>query len=131
MTANNDQFPTALAQLQPYFDTPVSDAILSGWGIKPQSDFPNQQMGGDWVIAVTDPVDRALDLSFVIGPGSYGSNSYQSADSQNAFATLEPALKAYAADHNGAQPTTPMEIQSYLTTPEMQAAFQTLTKPKQ
>ena len=126
MKANNDQFPTELAQLQPYFTTPISEDILNRWGIMPQSAFPNQKMGGDWVIAVKDPVDRELDSSIVIGPGSHGSSDYQSVDRQKAFAILEPALKAYAADHNGTQAGSPTQIQPYLTTPEQQAALQTL-----
>jgi len=126
MAANNDQFPTDLAQLQPYFNTPISDVILNRWGIMPQSAFPNQKMGGDWVIAVREPVDRELDSSVVIGPGSYGSSDYQSGDAQKALTILEPALKAYSADHNGIQAGSPAQIQPYLTTPEQQAAFQTL-----
>ena len=126
MKANNDQFPTELAQLQPYFTTPISEDILNRWGIMPQSAFPNQKVGGDWVIAVKDPVDRELDSSIVIGPGSHGSSDYQSVDRQKAFAILEPALKAYAADHNGTQAGSPTQIQPYLTTPEQQAALQTL-----
>ena len=126
MKANNDQFPTELAQLQPYFTTPISEDILNRWGIMPQSAFPNQKMGGDWVIAVKDPVDRELDSSIVIGPGSHGSSDYQSVDRQKAIAILEPALKAYAADHNGTQAGSPTQIQPYLTTPEQQAALQTL-----
>ena len=126
MKSNNDQFPTELAQLQPYFTTPISEDILNRWGIMPQSAFPNQKMGGDWVIAVKDPVDRELDSSIVIGPGSHGSSDYQSVDRQKAIAILEPALKAYAADHNGTQAGSPTQIQPYLTTPEQQAALQTL-----
>ena len=126
MKANNDQFPTELAQLQPYFTTPISEDILNRWGIMPQSAFPNQKTGGDWVIAVKDPVDRELDSSIVIGPGSHGSSDYQSVDRQKAIAILEPALKAYAADHNGTQAGSPTQIQPYLTTPEQQAALQTL-----
>jgi len=123
MTANHNQFPTDLAQLQPYFNTPVSDAILSRWEIVPQSAYPNQGMGGDWVIAVKAPVDRELDSSIVIGAGNYGSSDYRSVDMQKAIVSLTPALKAYAADHAGAQPGIPAGIRPYLTTPEQQAAF--------
>lgn len=126
MAANNDQFPPDLAQLQTYFNTPISDDILRRWGIMPQSAFPNQKMGGDWVIAVKAPVDREFDSSIVIGPGSYGSSDYGSVDVQKALTVLEPVLKAYSADHNGVQAGSTTEIQPYLTTSEQQAAFQTL-----
>ena len=127
MDANNGQFPTSVNQLQSYFDSPVSDAILNRWGIMPQAAFPNQRMGGEWVIAVNDPVDRKLDSSIVVGPGSYGSSDYHSVDVEKNLELLAPALKAYAADHGGKEPQNPLDIQSYLTTPEQQASFQYLT----
>lgn len=126
MAANNDQFPTDLAQLQPYFGTPISDAILSRWGIVPQSAYPNQRLGGDWLIAVKDPVDRELDSNVVIGPGSYGSSDYQSSEIEKAISILGPVRKAYAADHNGEDPQSPSAILPYLTTPELRAAFDSL-----
>jgi len=127
MDANYGHFPTSVNQLQPYFDSQVSDAILNRWGIMPQAAFPNQRMGGDWVIAVNEPVDRKLDSSIVIGPGSYGSSDYHSVDLERNVALLAPALKAYVADHGGKQPQNPLDIQPYLTTPEQQASFQYLT----
>jgi hypothetical protein len=41
-------------------------------------------------------------------------------------ATLAPALKAYAAAHDGQMPKNPSDLLPYLTTPEQQAAFQKL-----
>lgn len=52
--------------------------------------------------------------------------SYQSVEVDDAIATVGPALKAYAAANNGKQPADPSQLQPYLTTPEQQAAFQTL-----
>jgi hypothetical protein len=36
---HNSQFPTDLTQLQPYFNSPVDDAVLGRWQIVPVSDF--------------------------------------------------------------------------------------------
>jgi RNA polymerase sigma factor (sigma-70 family) len=126
MSANNGQFPTDLSQLQPYFKTPIDEAILNRWEILPQSALPNQSMGGDWVITEKSPVDQNLDTRWAIGQSGYGNTSYPQAGFEDAAATLQPAMKAYAAANNGRQPIDPSQLQPYLTTPEQQAAFQKL-----
>jgi RNA polymerase sigma factor (sigma-70 family) len=130
MQANNGQFPTDLSQLQPYFETPIGDAILSRWEILPQSALPNQKMGSDWVITEKAPVDPEFDNRWAIGSSGYGNTSYQSPDVSAAIATMDPAMKAYAAANNGKEPTDPSQILPYLTTPEQQAAYQTLSKKR-
>jgi hypothetical protein len=126
MKAGNGQFPTDLSQLQPYFGTPMDPAILQRWEILPQTAMPNMNMGGDWVITEKAPVDRELDSHVAFGPNGSSASSYQSVEVDDAIATVGPALKAYAAANNGKQPADPSQLQPYLTTPEQQAAFQTL-----
>jgi hypothetical protein len=126
MNANNGQFPSYLSDLLPYLNSPVDAAMLDRWEILPQSALPNQHMGGDWVITEKGPVDADFDSRWAIGPGSYGNSAYQSPDISAAIATIEPAMKAYAADNNGQQPTDPSKIIPYLNTPEQQVAYQKL-----
>ncbi len=130
MDANNGAFPTDLSQLQPYFSSPVDDAILARWQIVPQSTMPNQHFGGDWLITEKAPVDPGFDNCWTIGENGYGSSNYQSPEVSAAIATVTPAMKAYAAANNGKEPTDPSQFLPYLTTPEQQAAFQTLMKRK-
>ncbi len=125
---NHNQFPTDLSQLQPYFETPVDPAILNRWEILPQSALPNQSMGGDWVITEKSPVDQGLDMRWAIGPNGFGSTSYPKPGVDALAATLQPAIKAYAAANNGQQPTDPSQLQPYLTTPEQQSAFHQLVQ---
>jgi RNA polymerase sigma factor (sigma-70 family) len=127
---NGGQFPTDLSQLQPYFKSPLDQAILDRWQIQPQSALPNQAMGGDWVITEKSPVDSALDNRFAIGIGGYGSTTYPSTEISSAIAILNPAVKAYAAANNGKEPTEPSQILPYLTTPEQQAALQKLIQSR-
>lgn len=127
MKDSNGQFPTDLSQLQSYFTTHVDGAMLSRWEIVPQSALPNNQMGGDWVITEKAPVDPDLDNRWAIGQHGYGSSSYQPPDLSAALATIDPAMKAYAAANDGKQPTDPSQILPYLSTPEQQAAYQTLS----
>ena len=110
MKANNGQFPTDVAQLQPFFPAPISDAILQRWGIVPQTALPNQRFGGDWLITVKEPIDREFDSRWAIGPVGYGSTGYEPVETERMVQTLNPAVEAYAADHNGTQPADPSQI---------------------
>jgi len=74
MQANNGQFPTDLSQLQPYFKSPMDDAILRRYEIvpaKPFSDPPLEMVVGDWIIVSKAPVDQ-MDSRVGITPGGYG-----------------------------------------------------------
>lgn len=129
MEANNSQFPTSLSDLLPYFGQNIDAAILDRWQIVSQSNLPNQNMGGQYVITEKTPIDTDLDNRWAIGPGSYGNsggpNTWDS-DYNNSLATMQTVEKAYAADHDGQHPTDPSQLQPYLTTPEQQSAFQKL-----
>src|SRR6202012_5330178 len=127
MNANNHQFPTELAQLQPYFDTPMDAAILQRWQIVPEVELPNQKFG-DWMITQKAPVDQELDQRWAIGANGYGAASYSSADIAGLQTTLDPVLKADAAANGGKEPSDPSQIVPYLTTPEQQAAYQAFLK---
>lgn len=127
LKANNDQFPTDLSQLQPYFSSPMDNAILQRWEIAPRSANPGVGVG-DTIITEKAAVDESLDSRWAIGPNGYGASNYQPPEISTAIATLAPAVKAYAAANNGSQPTDPSQILPFLTTPEQQAAYQTLLK---
>jgi RNA polymerase sigma factor (sigma-70 family) len=127
LQANNNQSPTDLSQLQPYFSPPMDDAILQRWEIAPASVDPNNGVG-DPIITEISAVDASLDSRWAIGPNGYGSSSYVSSEVSDAVALVKPAMQAYAAANNGLQPTDPSQILPYLTTPAQQAAYQTLLK---
>lgn len=65
---NNGQFPTALAQLTPWFTSPVDDAVLEDWEIVPGNSLPGDLRSDDaWVITQKTPVDAGQDQRMVIG----------------------------------------------------------------
>ncbi len=74
MEANGGQFPTDLAQLQPYFKSPVDESIFEplGKSLAAIGILPNQRMGGDWVIRAKTPLDSELDTRWAIGQNGYG-----------------------------------------------------------
>src|SRR5205823_11631170 len=51
LEANKGKFPTDMAQLKSYFESPVEDAVLQRWEIIPADKLPNLTMGGDWIIS--------------------------------------------------------------------------------
>jgi hypothetical protein len=75
--ANNGQFPTGLSQLQPYFDSPVNDAILQRYEIVPASSIPKGGTTGDkWLVAQKDRVFKNYkdEGREVFGANSYGNS---------------------------------------------------------
>jgi len=123
---NNRQFPTDLSQLQPYFDSPIDDAILQRWGIVTQKDAGFLFVGGNSNMAVTQkaPVDDLFDMRMVIGlDGGVGSTDFLSSMTREVMA---PVYEAYRTAHNGESPDHIPDLEPYATTPEQRAALEKL-----
>jgi RNA polymerase sigma factor (sigma-70 family) len=121
---NNEQFPTDLSQLQPYFDSPMEDLILKRWEIVPSSTVENLGMGGNAIITQKMPVDEVFDTRYAVGPNGFGSTDFL--QSTGTYKTMQPVFDAYRAAHNGQWQTDVSELQPYATTSEQQAALQKL-----
>jgi RNA polymerase sigma factor (sigma-70 family) len=72
---HNSQFPTDLAQLHPYFKSPVDDAVLERWKIVPISDFPeilprggNRETTQVVTQRTPSPIEEADGVRWVIQP---------------------------------------------------------------
>jgi RNA polymerase sigma factor (sigma-70 family) len=127
MRGNNGQMPTDLAELQPYFDSPVDDAILQRWEIASAATIKSLGLGGDVIITQKAPVDDVFDTRYGIGPVGFGSTDFLSREI--AF-TMNPVWEAFKAGHNGQWPDDVSQLQPYATTPEQQAALQKLMLKK-
>jgi RNA polymerase sigma factor (sigma-70 family) len=121
MKDNSGQMPADLAQLQPYFDSPVDDAILQRWEIAPASTVRGLGMGGNSIIIQKAPVDDIFDTLYGIGPSGFGSTDFLNTEFGN---TLDPVYNAYSAANNGRGWTSVSQLLPYATTPEQQAAVQ-------
>ncbi len=120
--SNNGQFPTDLAQLQPYFDSPVDAEILDRWKIAPGQTVPSVGVGEVIITQKAPPVDEVFDTRHVLGSGGgQGSTDFLSPET---WAAMKPVYEAYRAAHNGQSQTDFSELQPYARTPEQQAAFQ-------
>jgi len=121
---NNGQFPTDLAQLQPYFDSPVDAAILDRWKIAPGQTVPSVGVGEVIITQKAPPVDEVFDTRQVIGSGGgQGSTDFLPPET---WAAMKPVYEAYRAAHNGQWQTDFSELQPYARTAEQQAALQKL-----
>ena len=123
MQSSNGQLPTDLAQLQPYFDSPLDDAILQRWEIAPANVIQSLKMGGDVVITQKAPVDEVFDTRFGIGPNGFGQTDFMQNET---YVTLNPVFDAYRAAHNGQWQTDMSQLVPYVKTPEQQAVLQKL-----
>jgi len=74
LAANENKFPTDVAQLQPFFESPVDDAILNRYMIVPAKSLTfldEDWKGGDWVITQRAPINEKSDSRMAIGATSY------------------------------------------------------------
>jgi len=122
--ANGGKFPSDMSQLQPYFSSPVDDAILQRYQVIPASALPNIGVGGDWIITQRGTVDEEYDQRWGIGPNGFGTTNFK----PSPLDVLAPALKAFMAGNNGLEPTDPSQLQPYVSTPGQQSALQQLTE---
>jgi RNA polymerase sigma factor (sigma-70 family) len=123
LQSNSGQMPTDLGQLQPYFDSPVDDAILQRWEIAPAATVTSLGLGGDVIITQKAPVDDVFDTRYGIGPNGSGSTGFLPNET---FETMKPVFDAYRAAHNGQWQTEMSQLLPYATTPEQQTALQKL-----
>jgi hypothetical protein len=120
LQANNQQFPTDLSQLQPYFASPVDQDILDRWEITSPSTVPNVEVGSQGIITEKAAVDDIFDGRNVIGADGFGNVDFLTTETEDA---LIPVYKAARAANNGQNPDYSQLLQ-YATTPEQQAAVQ-------
>jgi RNA polymerase sigma factor (sigma-70 family) len=122
--ANNNQFPTDLSELKPYFDSPVDDAMLNRWEIVPAQNYNAEGLGGDSTITEKTAVDDIYDSRVTIGLQGYGSSSdFLSFEIKN---TLGSVFKAFSAANNGQRYTDFSQLLPYATTSDQQVLLQKL-----
>lgn len=66
---NAGQFPAAIAQLKPYFSSPVDEAILDRWQVLDAKRLTNLRQNlrtEDWIITQRAPVNRGIDQRLTI-----------------------------------------------------------------
>ena len=121
LQANGKQFPTDLAQLQPYFDSPVDVAILQRWEIVPAKTIPSLGFGLDSIITEKTAVDDLFDQRMAIGSNGYGITDFLSTTTRE---VMKPVYQAFSTANNGETIANHSQLLPYATTAEQQAAVQ-------
>jgi hypothetical protein len=120
--AHNSQTPTDLAQVQPYFEPPIDEAVLQRWKIAPASEVPNIRIGtSDWIVTQRAlPTDEEYDSRMVIIlTGSCLTRS-------DSVRLLFPAIGAFHTANEGRDYENLAQLIPYVTTPEQRAALDRL-----
>jgi hypothetical protein len=127
LEAHNSQAPTDLAQVQPYFEPPMDNAVLQRWKIAPASEVPNVRMGAsDWIVTQKAlPIDEEYDSRRVIIPTG---NCVTRNDSVR---LLFPAIGAFQNANEGRDYEHLSQLIPYVTTPEQRAALDRLLENEQ
>jgi hypothetical protein len=122
LEAHNSQAPTDLAQVQPYFEPPIDNAVLQRWKIAPASEVPYVRIGAsDWVVTQKAlPIDEEYDLRMVI---MLAASCFTSNDS---IRLLFPAVGAFHTANEGRDYEHLSQLIPYVTTPEQRAALDRL-----
>ncbi len=122
LDAHDSQAPTDLAQVQPFFEPPMDNAVLQQWKIAPASEVPYVRMGtGAWIVTQkTSPRDEEYDWRMVI---NLTGNCFTSNDS---IRSLFPAIGAFQKANGGRDYENLSKLSPYVTTPEQRAALDRL-----
>jgi RNA polymerase sigma factor (sigma-70 family) len=127
LEANDGRLPDQMAQLKPFLDPHVTDAMLDQYQLLQTgkaADVPR----GDWVLAQKSVVDEDYDTRWKIGPNGYTTSTLES---DRLFETLKPAMAAYSAANAGQSPKGPFELLPYLQTAEQKKAYDQVMKKTQ
>ena len=123
MESSNGQYPTDFGQLQPYFSSPLDEAVLQRWEIASKATLNDLGFHGDVLITQKAPVDDVFDKRYVIGPAGYSTGDFLNRVTEP---ILRPVGEAFRAAHNGQYQKDLSQLLPYATTPEQQAALQKL-----
>jgi hypothetical protein len=107
INANSALMPTELAQLKPYFDPPVDDAMLQRYTYHPSTQHDN--LSDILVKETAPPVDPEYDTHHEIGLGSGGVGNVNLIRD-----AVSAAIQSYAQANNGRMPSGPADITPYL-----------------
>ncbi|MEO7300100.1 MAG: sigma-70 family RNA polymerase sigma factor [Verrucomicrobiota bacterium] len=128
LAANSNQWPTDLSQLQPYFKSPVDEAVLQRYKIFPAEELRNFHFDDNWIISQKAAIDEEYDSRMGLGSNGWGTSGGawkpQTVALDSAIKILTPAMKDYKSANNGIEPSEPAQLLPYLKTPDEKAALQ-------
>jgi hypothetical protein len=103
--------PSDLAQLKPYFDQPVDDALLQRYQLLQPTTF-HDNLSDIIVKEIAAPVDPEYDTHHEMGLQSAGAGSVNLTQD-----TVNKAARDFVKANNGQAPNAPAQLAPYLKTP--------------
>lgn len=119
--ANNDQLPTELQQLKPYFDVAVDDAILGRYSLLRSGKLGETRQDEFLLAEKAPPVDDEYDSHF-----EFGLNGTRSSGINDPGDIIWNGLVKFAKAHNGQLTMDPSQLAPYLSRPLDAAKVQNL-----
>lgn len=122
--ASASKWPTNLSALQPYYASPVGDAMLQRWEIVLAKTVSNIGIGSPTIVTERSAVDELLDTRWVVGPRGKGGTGFLGSPIGN---ILKPVYQAFRQAHgeNSAEFTL-SNLLGFAKTPAQRAAVQKL-----
>ena len=111
INSNSALLPTDLAQLKPYFDSPLDEAILQRYQFLPPAK-QHDNLSDIWVKESAPPVDQEYDTRHEIGLNSGGVGNINLVRE-----AVSAAIQSFSQANNGRLPSGPADIAPYLKEP--------------
>ena len=112
--ANNGLLPASIAELQPYFETPLDPAVIARYQLTQTSghlaDVPPKEH--NLIVEIASAVDDEYDSRIQFGINGTTTSTYSRLSD-----VIEKAAVAYAETHNGRLPRDAAEMASFLPEP--------------
>src|ERR1035437_1939575 len=128
MSANNGNWPDDAAQLKPFFDQPIDDAILQRYRVMDKGASQSAGWANGMVLIEKVAADRWSERQFAIGPWQTGEAPPPVPVQINFPQELRPVMQAYQNANNRQTPDDFSKLNPYVTTPEQKAALENLIK---
>ena len=131
MEANNGNWPEDVAQLKPFFDQPIDDAILQRYKI-----LDKEQTWSGWlngmILVEKESVDRYAERQIAIGPAKWEYAPLPDPVRLSLPQELIPVMKSFQSANSERTPFQKPEdfnkLAPYVTTPEQKAALDHMIK---
>lgn len=117
--ANNGMLPGELSQLKPYYETPVTDAMLARYALQQSGKLADTPPNEYLVAEKAAPVDDEFDSHY-----EFSINGTRSSSVNDPGDIVLLGLEQFAKAHNGNLPADASQLRPYLPQPLDQAKVQ-------
>jgi len=116
LAAHDNQLPTTMTNLQPYFDAPVNAPILARYAVTATGNANDMPGNGTLILERPEAeVDDIFNSQISLTLNGMTSSSTMPTAIAHTNEILQAAVTAYKGDHGGQKPTQLSDVQPYFT----------------